>query len=959
MKGMNSSKSKIILILVALATLFTALSGCRSEKERESDYVQFLYGSMPLPDSLVYPREYWEQNVAKTLEVRERMKWDIPEREFRHFVLPVRVNNENLDDFRLIYADSLCERVEGMTMEQAALEINHWCHERMTYIPSDGRTLGPMASIRSGLGRCGEESVLAVAALRAAGLPARQVYTPRWAHTDDNHAWVEVYVNGAWHFMGACEPEPVLDMGWFNSSVSRAMLLHTKAFGNYDGPEDVISRTPAYTEINVIRNYVPTRRVTVTVKDSAGNAVPDANLEFKIYNYAEFYTVAKYRTDEKGQASLETGLGDIVVWASKDDRFGIAVASADSAELVLDKTFGEKYSMDLDIVPPVEKPLPSKASEEQIALNAKRLEEGNTIRESREHPKTDVSAYFLTKKDEIDISSEVLKDTEKGLAILFKTRIRQYGTSRTQVCGDSTITREKKYHNRIDSVKEYAHQAHKLSSKVLTIINGSVMSRTNLAADELDDNVDTTKRSSGRNVTNWAGKQVRKFKEVVSKVKKKIIPPESKVGRLKHRYYDNVLDTIQAKEDWLIDKAADKAGRVFVGKDSKSKSDSLSPRTEKIILKVRNVMEDKYVVSPRVELEMLRPYRCAILSSGLVDSLLSPAQVARWVKDSIRIVDSRNPQELRIPPVAVWESRISDRPSQKIFFVAMCRTLGFAARMDEVTSTAQYRLADGSWVDVDFDSGTQEVSAKGRLQTSYNAGGSPLKMAEYYKHYTLSQIYDGSAHLCEFNENETVASVNDLNAGYYLMTSGNRMADGSVLAHLEFFNINAGSSIKIPVVLRSNDSKLAVIGSLDAEQHFLPENAQECSILSATGRGYFMLCVFALHNEPSIHAAQQMSAMAQAINDWGRKVIVLGSSANGEDGILPEKSRPQGLENVVFGTDIDGRIASMIRSGMHSNSANLPLIVVADSFGRIIYFSQGYNTSLEAQLLKALSQAGN
>ena len=953
---MVHSRRHLTHIIFTFIAIICVLSGCRNEKEREADYVQFLYGSMPLPDSLVYPREYWEQNVAKTIEVRKRMKWDIPEREFRHFVLPVRVNNENLDDFRLVYADSLCERVKGMTMEQAALEINHWCQERMTYIPSDGRTLGPMASIRSGLGRCGEESVLAVSALRAAGLPARQVYTPRWAHTDDNHAWVEVYVNGAWHFMGACEPEPVLDMGWFNSSVSRAMLLHTKAFGNYDGPEDVISRTPAYTEINVIRNYVPTRRVTVTVKDSTGNAVPDANLEFKIYNYAEFYTVAKYRTDEKGRASLETGLGDIVVWASKDDRFGIAVASADSAELVLDKTFGEKYSMDLDIVPPVEKPLPSKASEEQIALNAKRLEEGNAIREAREHPKTDVSAYFLTKKDEIDVSPEVLEDTEEGLAILFKTRIRQYDTSSVTVLEDSVPSREDRFHNRIDTVKKYAHITRKIASKVITITSGSVMSRTDLAADELDENVDTTKQSTGRKITNWAGKQARKVKSLVSQAKNKIIPPDSRVGKLKHQY-DRLMDTIQAKEDWLVDKAVENTGRVFKGRDSKN--DSLPPKAKKIITRIHNVMEDKYIVSPRVELEMLLPYRCAILSSGLVDSLHSPAQVARWVKDSIRIVDSRNPQELRIPPIAVWESRMSDRPSRRIFFVAMCKTLGFAARIDEVTSSAQYRLEDGSWVDVDFDSGTQEVSAKGRLQTSYNAGGSPLKMAEYYKHYTLSQIYDGSAHLCEFNENETVASVNDLNAGYYLMTSGNRMADGSVLAHLEFFNINAGSSIKIPVVLRSNDSKLAVIGSLDAEHRFLPENAQECSILSATGRGYFMLCVFASHNEPSIHAAQQMSAMAQAINSWGRKVIVLGSSANGEDGILPEKSRPQGLENVVFGTDVDGRIASMIKSGMNSNGANLPLIVVADSFGRIIYFSQGYNTSLEAQLLKALSQAGN
>ena len=216
-----------------------ALLSCSRVGEKEC--LDFLYESMPLGDSLVYPRSYWEANVRKSLEVRQEMDWGIPDREWMHFVLPLRVNNENLDDFRTLYADTLCRRVKGMSLEQAALEINHWCHEQATYKPSDARTLGPVATITSGLGRCGEESVLAVAALRAAGIPARQVYTPRWAHTDDNHAWVEVWVDGKWHFMGACEPESVLDLAWFNAPVSRAMLLHTKVYGkNYNGGEDII-----------------------------------------------------------------------------------------------------------------------------------------------------------------------------------------------------------------------------------------------------------------------------------------------------------------------------------------------------------------------------------------------------------------------------------------------------------------------------------------------------------------------------------------------------------------------------------------------------------------------------------------------------------------------------------------------------------------------------------------------
>ncbi len=295
-----------------------------SVKWRSDDYLNWMYKYMPVQDSLGFERSWWMSNVEKTLEIRKKMSWNIPEREFRHFVLPLRVNNEYLDDFRTIYADTLCNRVKGMTMEQAALEINHWCYEQATYHGSDARTMSPMDVVRSGLGRCGEESVLAVAALRAAGLPARQVYTPRWAHTDDNHAWVEVWTDGEWHFMGACEPEPVLDLGWFNSPVSRALILTTNVFGDYDGPESVIAKNECYTKINLINSYVPSRRAEVTIVDTLGNPVSEAMIDFTIYNYAEFCTVANMSSDIHGKACIDMGLGSMLVRASKENMFGLA-----------------------------------------------------------------------------------------------------------------------------------------------------------------------------------------------------------------------------------------------------------------------------------------------------------------------------------------------------------------------------------------------------------------------------------------------------------------------------------------------------------------------------------------------------------------------------------------------------------------------------------------------------------
>ncbi|MDE6854554.1 MAG: transglutaminase domain-containing protein, partial [Muribaculaceae bacterium] len=116
-------------------------------------YTDFLYDIMPVSDSIDYPRDFWEANVSKTLEARAAMPWGakIPEREFRHFVLPVRVNNENMDMSRSVFYEELAPRVAGMSMTDAALEVNHWCHEKATYAPSDGRTSSPMATVGTSL----------------------------------------------------------------------------------------------------------------------------------------------------------------------------------------------------------------------------------------------------------------------------------------------------------------------------------------------------------------------------------------------------------------------------------------------------------------------------------------------------------------------------------------------------------------------------------------------------------------------------------------------------------------------------------------------------------------------------------------------------------------------------------------------------------------------------------------
>ena len=367
----------------ALAEL-VAIPGDADATLAEQEALEFLYAYMPLADVTDYPTAYYLDQVRASFRIREEMGWKVPEREFRHFVLPIRVNNENLDSARVVFNKELKPRVQGMSMADAILEVNHWCHEKMTYQPSDARTSSPLASLQNTLGRCGEESTFCVAALRSVGIPARQVYTPRWAHTDDNHAWVEAWADGQWHFLGACEPEPVLDLGWFNAPASRSMLMHTKVFGRYDGPEEVVLESPNYTEVNLIDHYAATAEASFRVVDGQGAPVEGARVDFCIYNYAEFYPAVSKYTDAEGFTKLSSGLGDLLVWASKDGAYGFSKCSFGKDKEVTIVLGDVPVRLSLDIVPPPERVRMPEVTPEQRAENDRRFAEEDSLRHAYE-----------------------------------------------------------------------------------------------------------------------------------------------------------------------------------------------------------------------------------------------------------------------------------------------------------------------------------------------------------------------------------------------------------------------------------------------------------------------------------------------------------------------------------------------------------------------------------------------
>ncbi len=877
----------------------------------ERDALTFLYAYMPLGDIACYDGDFFLKNVQTSLQARAEMPWGkiIPDREFRHFVLPVRVNNENLDSSRWVFYNELKPRIQHLSLYDAVLEVNHWCHEYVTYTPSDSRTSSPLASIKTAYARCGEESTFLVAALRSVGIPARQVYTPRWAHTDDNHAWVEAWVDGKWYFLGACEPEPVLNLGWFNAPASRGMLMHTKVFGKYDGPEEVMQRTPLFTEINVIDNYAPCSRAEVRVLDQDSNKIEGATVEFKLYNYAEFYTVARKTTDANGTTFLTTGNGDMLVWATHNGKFGyrkLSFGKDSIIDIVLNRTPGETYTEQLDIIPPSEWANLPKVTEEQRAENNRRFAYEDSIR----------NAYIATMFDETEARTYV--DSQE-----YKYIEEPYDIARILVASRGNHATILEFLERIDGIE--------IGDKADFLLN--------LSAKDL------------RDITT----------EVINN---------------HFEFFDSIA--------------------------------SRQPASYTCI--------SRYIRNPRVANEMLTPYRSffrnEISQEDREKYLNDPMLLVDWVRKNIKIDPQCNLGGAPIQPMGVWKARTADARSRDIFFVALARSLDIPARIDEVTGKVQ--LVDPIsnkhkiiTTDINFESEEQITTPQGTLVATFE----PTKTQsdpKYYYHFSISKIDDNAQlQLLNYDEGESgmeqgaawsnlLKDGTNLDCGNYLMVTGSRLANGGVLAEMNFFTIEENQTTTTELVMRQSTDQVQVIGSFNSESLYqpyvlnsppvlggVPEGGRglstlnsQLSILSTTGRGYYIIGIIGNGDEPTNHALRDIISVTDQLNEWGRSVILLSPNANAAQKTfssdllstlkysppvlegVPEGGR--GLQNLHCGIDIDGSIQSQIVREMKLQNAEiLPIFIIADTFNRVVFCSQGYTIGLGEQLIKTIHQLEN
>lgn len=371
-------------------------------KEQEPETalaLKYLYMTMPCSDMGNYSFEIfldYAKNSVRIWHESEGVKL-LPEDIYLNYVLYHRVNEEEIAPCRTLFAEEISKFMEengnetllsGFNRKKTAIEVNYWCAQEATYHCTDDRTLSALTVYRRGNGRCGEESVFTVNAMRSIGIPSRQVYAPKWSHCDDNHAWVEIWNDGEWYFLGACEPLPILNKGWFTNASSRAMMVHSRWFDQAESGEEKIGTDGMVTMLNELSRYAAVTEFSVKVEDEEGRPVSGAEVSFQVLNYAEFSPVAEGVTGEDGTCSFTTGLGSLAVQISRDGQCECVFADTREQKqirVIFGKNTGQKDVWEaVDMIAPVDTPVNTDMpTAEQTAEGNIRLEKAAARRTAK------------------------------------------------------------------------------------------------------------------------------------------------------------------------------------------------------------------------------------------------------------------------------------------------------------------------------------------------------------------------------------------------------------------------------------------------------------------------------------------------------------------------------------------------------------------------------------------------
>jgi hypothetical protein len=373
----------------------------------------------------------------------------------------------------------------------------------------------------------------------------------------------------------------------------------------------------------------------------------------------------------------------------------------------------------------------------------------------------------------------------------------------------------------------------------------------------------------------------------------------------------------------------------------------------------------RYVLNPRINNEIIvdyKPFLQMVFNKAFIQNARQDvSKLCQWIRRHITVQLTANYYEVPITPRGVYELRAADEPSRDIFFVGLCRSFGIPARLESATRRPQYfSFSLGRWLDVSFADSPRQVNVtvpKGYIRLEHVNPGNKL-IPRYYLHFTLARYSDGQYHTLDYPYNRELTRFPkklEVETGHYLLVTGNRLPEGTVLCRLRFFNITGNQTRTIPVHLRQSQVKPTVYGTIDLSAGVKTLTGDKTVKLSdLAGDKGLILGWLDPDKEPTRHVMTEIRQWRKSFDDWGGAFVFFLLEDKMTASLNDEYFFNLPLRH-FFSVDTDNRQLQVIDNAVKQILGNtMPVFLVVNKDGQVICLIQGYRIGVGELLLRTV-----
>ncbi len=367
--------------------------------------------------------------------------------------------------------------------------------------------------------------------------------------------------------------------------------------------------------------------------------------------------------------------------------------------------------------------------------------------------------------------------------------------------------------------------------------------------------------------------------------------------------------------------------------------------------------EDIYVndvINPRVNFEILRPYKrqiCQFFSEAEKRSFIeNPKRLLHYITQNIITEAGEEYAGIISSPIATLQSGYGSALSQKVLFVAACRSIGIPARLNPVTKEPEY-YRQQEWIPADetitydsricFRQGETEAQFEWKYQENWSLA---IFTEDGFKTLNLQQMMW-----------EKACAEISLQHGIYRILTAQRMPDGNQFCAQCFLVLHQNEQKDI--VLNCRKYNLSDL----LEQITLPElffedlSGKKCES-KTLWRGKEQISIWLEEaNEPTEHILNEIMQKQNEYKKVAEQIhfILRGQKAL-EDQVISRVLGRIGKIHVMF--DKNCINLESVGRKMYVDFGKMPLVLVTDAEGNGLYAGSGYNVGTGELLLNILNR---